>query len=151
MQELQQKLACASKAAAEKEIRDAEANLSQLKRELDEATANHANCEKKIGELNSSVKTLSQQLEGAAEYSLPALQAERQRVSTLLNEQAQRYSDITARCSQNRNALTQIQETVTKLTDLLKKRSLVALLSDTANGGLSGTSKVMLETYVQAS
>ena len=53
--------------------------------------------------------------------------------------------------SQNSNALSQIRKTLDSLGELLRKRGWMRNLSDTANGGLSGQGKVMLETYVQAS
>ena len=61
------------------------------------------------------------------------------------------WKNISARLEQNGAAVAEVQKIAARLGDLLKKRMMVENLSATANGGLSGTSKVMLETYVQAS
>ena len=79
------------------------------------------------------------------------MQARRDEAAAARTALDQRLNAVSSRQSQNRNSLSQIRETVGSLGELLRKRGWIKNLSDTANGGLSGTSKVMLETYVQAS
>ena len=151
VEELSQNLPFESKDAAEKNIREMQAALDQSKRELTEAIQNYNDCEKQIADLNGSVKSLSSQLEGAAEYDLATLQANRNQTAEDRDALAQQQNTVTARLAQNTNALEQIRETIGNLSELLQKRNWIKNLADTANGGLSGTSKIMLETYVQAS
>lgn len=150
-EELSQKLPFESKDAAEKNIREMQAALDQSKRELTEAIQNYNDCEKQIADLNGSVKSLSSQLEGAAEYDLATLQANRNQTAEDRDALAQQQNTVTARLAQNTNALEQIRKTIGNLSEVLQKRNWIKNLADTANGGLSGTSKIMLETYVQAS
>ena len=149
--ELSKKLSYASKADAEKHIAETQRQLDSSKRELEKATNAFTECEKQVNELNASKGTLASQLEGAPEYDLAALQAKRDEVASTRDALVQQLNIVTARQSQNRNALSQIRKTVDSLGELLRKRGWMRNLSATANGGLSGTSKVMLETYVQAS
>ena len=151
VEELSKKLLFASKADCEKQIAEMQQKLDSSKRELEKATNAFTECEKQVNDLNASKGTLASQLEGAPEYDLVALQARRDEVASTRDALVQRLNAVTARQSQNRNALSQIRKTVDSLGEQLRRRGWMRNLSATANGGLSGTSKVMLETYVQAS
>ncbi|MBO7413571.1 MAG: SMC family ATPase [Fibrobacter sp.] len=151
VEELSKKLVFASKADAEKQIAETQRQLDSSKRELEKATNAFTECEKQVNDLNASKGTLASQLEGAPEYDLVALQAKRDEAASTRDALVQRLNTVTARQSQNRNALSQIRKTVDSLGEQLRRRGWIRNLSATANGGLSGTSKVMLETYVQAS
>ena len=150
-EELSKELAFESKAAAEKQIRDMQATLDSIKRELENATAAFTECEKQVNELNASKATLASQLEGAPEFDLAALQASRDQAAEAHNALTHSQNEVSARLAQNKRSLEQIGKTVGALGEQLRKRAWIRNLSDTANGGLSGQGKVMLETYVQAS
>ena len=149
--ELAKKLSFASKADCEKQIGDTQGKLDGSKRELEKATNEFTQCERQVSELNASKAALASQLKDAPEYDLATLQAKRDEAAAARSALVQRLNAVTSRQSQNRNALSQIRKTVDSLGELLRKRGWIRNLSYTANGGLSGTSKVMLETYVQAS
>lgn len=151
IEELLKKLAFESKAAAEKQIRETQAVLDRSKRELEKATADYTECESRVNELNAGKNALAKQLEGAPEYDLAALQAGRNQAAEAHNALAHSQNEVSARLAGNKSALEQIGKTVGALGEQLRKRAWIRNLSDTANGGLSGSSKVMLETYVQAS
>ena len=149
--ELSKKLAFESKAAAEKQMGETQASLDRSKRELEKATNELADCEKRVSELKASVGTLASQLESAPEFDLDALQASRNEAAATHNALAHLQNGISARLAGNRSALEQIRKTVGALGEQLRKRSWIRNLSNTANGGLTGSNKIMLETYVQAS
>ena len=149
--ELLKKLAFESKAAAEKQINETQAALDLSKREFEKATAAFTECERRVNELNASNATLASQLEGAPEFDLAAMQANRDQAALAHNALAHSQNVVSARLAGNKSALEQIGKTVGALSEQLRRRAWIKNLSDTANGGLSGTSKVMLETYVQAS
>ena len=150
-EELSKKLAFESKAVAEKQIRETQAALDNSKRELEKATKEFNECEKRVNELNAGKATLASQLEGAPEYDLAALQAGRNQAAEAHNALAHLQNEVSARLAQNTRCLEEIGKTVGALGEQLRKRAWIKNLSDTANGGLSGQGKVMLETYVQAS
>ena len=150
-EELSKKLAFESKAAAEKQIRETQAALDRSKRELEKATADFSECESRVNELNAGKNALASQLENAPEFDLVALQAGRDQAAEAHNALAHSQNEVSARLAGNKSALEQIGKTVGALGEQLRKRAWIRNLSDTANGGLSGSSKVMLETYVQAS
>ena len=150
-EELSKKLSFESKSAAEKQIAEVQAALDSSKRELENATVAFTECEKQVNNLNTSKATLVSQLEGASEYDLAALQAGRNQAAEAHNALAHSQNEVSARLVQNKRYLEQIDKTVGALGEQLRKRAWIKNLSDTANGGLSGQGKVMLETYVQAS
>jgi exonuclease SbcC len=150
-EDLSKKLPFENKTEAEKQIREIQAKLDESKRELEKATAAFTECEKQVNELKASKSTLASQLEGAPEYDLVALQASREQAAAAHNALAHSQNEVSARLAQNRNVLEQIGKTVGALGEQLRRRGWIKNLSDTANGGLSGQGKVMLETYVQAS
>lgn len=145
------KLPFPNKADADRGIREKSAALSELQAARKKATDEFNKCKTEMADLEGQIKSLSSQLEGAKEYDLVALKAERDSVSGARNALNEKMNHVASRLSQNSNALAQIRKTVDSLGELLRKRGWMRNLSDTANGMLSGTSKVMLETYVQAS
>lgn len=151
IRELLDKLAFESKAAAEAQVREMQAALDSSKRELETATAKLTECETRVNELKARKDTLASQLEGAPEFDLVALQASRDQAAEAHNALAHSQNIISARLVGNKSALEQIGKTVGALGEQLRRRAWIRNLSDTANGGLSGQGKVMLETYVQAS
>ncbi len=151
IRELLDKLAFESKAAAEAQVREMQAALDSSKRELETATAKLTECETCVNELKARKDTLASQLEGAPEFDLVALQASRDQAAEAHNALAHSQNIISARLVGNKSALEQIGKTVGALGEQLRRRAWIRNLSDTANGGLSGQGKVMLETYVQAS
>ena len=151
IEELSKKLSFESRAAAEKQIAEVQAALDRSKRELENATTEFNKCEKQINELNAGKATLASQLEGAPEYDLAALQTGRGDAAEAHNALTHSQNEVSARLAQNKRYLEQISKTVGALGELLRRRIWIKNLSDTANGGLSGQGKVMLETYVQAS
>ena len=150
-EDLSKKLAFESKAAAEKQIREMQATLDSSKHELEKATTAFTECEKRVNELNAGKATLASQLEGAPEYDLAALQANRNQAAEAHNALAHSQNEVSARLAQNKRSLEHIGKTVGALGEQLRKRAWIRNLSNTANGSLSGQGKVMLETYVQAS
>ena len=151
IRELLDKLAFESKAAAEAQVREMQAALDSSKREFETATAKLTECETRVNELKARKDTLASQLEGAPEFDLVALQASRDQAAEAHNALAHSQNIISARLVGNKSALEQIGKTVGALGEQLRRRAWIRNLSDTANGGLSGQGKVMLETYVQAS
>ena len=119
-EELSKELAFESKAAAEKQIRDMQAKLDSIKRELENATAAFTECEKQVNELNASKATLASQLEGAPEFDLAALQASRDQAAEAHNALTHSQNEVSARLAQNKRSLEQIGKTVGALGEQLR-------------------------------
>lgn len=151
VEELLKKLEFESKAAAEKQIRELQASLDNSKRDLEKAIRDFTDCETKVNKLNASKVTLASQLEGAPEYDTAALQTNRSQLAATHDALMHSQTAISARFTQNENALKQISRVVDSLGEQFRRRNWIANLSAAANGGLTGQGKVMLETYVQAS
>ena len=63
-------------------------------------------------------------------------------------ELTEKQKSVHARISTNKAALEKIRQRSDEISAVEKKRTWVKALSDTANGTLSGTGKIMFETYI---
>ena len=144
------KLPFPNKADAEKEIREKKSALANLQAARQKATEELDQCKTEVTDLEGQIKSLTSSLEGAKEYDLVALQANRDTAATARAALNAKLNQVVARLSQNKAALEKVQQTVGSLAGLLQKRDWMRNLAKVANGDLTGASKVMLETYVQA-
>ncbi len=139
------------KAAASAKMDELQSALNASNEALKKATDAFNQCESDIKGLHEQVKALKAALEGASEYDLDAL---RKALGTLLDTQTQKtnaWNLASGRVKQNKETLEKIQATSADLGTASKKRQWLRNLADTANGGLTGREKLMLETYVQTS
>lgn len=138
-----------SKAAAAAEIKKLEISLETSNRALKAAVESFNACDGEIKSLNGQVEALCKALEGVPEYDLEGMNVS---LTVLKNEQTQKtnaWNLATGRVKRNKETLSKIQSTAAELGTAGKKRQWLKNLADTANGGLSGREKLMLETYVQ--
>lgn len=144
-------LAFESKDAASSEIQKLRTNLVTSNKALENAVnaynATSGDVEALKGQINAFVKSL----EGVPEYDLPKLEEASRQLKDLLTQKTEAWKNASGRVSQNKSTLDNIKTAATRLASVSKKRQWLKNLSDTANGGLSGREKLMLETYVQTS
>lgn len=151
IQDLLKGLAFESKAHASGEIQKLQASLNASNKALESAVAAYNKCDGEIKSLNGQIDGLKKSLEGAPEYDLPALEAASQALKDLQQSQINVWNLASGRMKQNTKTLENIQRVSAELGSASKKRQWLKNLADTANGGLSGREKLMLETYVQTS
>lgn len=149
--ELATKLPHKCKAEAERDIDAKQVTSNKLQDALKKANDEFGACKEQITSLEGQIKSLKEQLQGASQYGILAMKKNRDEIFERQQALTHTWKNISARLEQNGAAVAEVQKIAARLGDLLKKRMMVENLSATANGGLSGTSKVMLETYVQAS
>ncbi len=138
-----------SKDLALKEI----SNLEDVKLEMDKAyekaQSDLNKCSGRLNELNGKVESLMKQLENAGEIKLEEKLEERlnfSREKIVLDEE---IMFIKTRITINDSAVKNIKKQISNLIFSENKWSLVKSLSDTANAGISGKARIMLETFVQ--
>ena len=144
------KLPFPNKADVEKVVREKSSELVNLQNAYKTASEEFNKCKTELTGLSGRIESLTAQLEGVAEYNLETLKKERDQIASARDTLNENLNQVASRLSQNRGALAQVRQISETLGDLLKKRMMVENLSAVANGGLTGTSKIMLETYVQA-
>lgn len=138
-----------SKKTAEENISELGKIVAEMKEELQKAETDFNASDKKIGELNSKIKSLEPQIIDVSGLDKDAQSEKKLEFTAEKKRAGEQYGIIHARLSANENALHGIRSKSANL-DVLEKRFLwVKSLSDTANGTLSGKEKIMLETYIQ--
>lgn len=123
--------------------------IGTQKNALAEAERQFGESEKKVAGYRASVRELTEQTAAGCGFDI---EAEKEKQAALL-AQRQRLNDegkrLHSRLSANRSVFTEITEKSGALAELEKQTAWVKALSNTANGGLVGKEKIMLETYIQ--
>ena len=138
-------------AASEAAIKEQEARIRQLREqaEQDARLSREALGEQAAQDTRLSRETLEEQAAQDAGSVREALEQEAAALEQRRSAQQKEYTDIQARYRANCVALESIRRTSGELEKLETKYAWLKTLSDTANGGLSGKEKIMLETFVQ--
>ena len=137
--------ACASLLEQEAKIRKAHETAAHVLQDI----------EKQIAAAGASIKeqeTLILQLREQSSQAPTTRAALEQEASTLeqrIATQREKHTDLQSRYRANYTALENIRSASGDLEKLETKYGWLKTLSDTANGGLSGKEKIMLETFVQ--
>lgn len=148
--EMAEKLEFKQKALAEAEIQKVQGEVAMLQKALAAATENMNKCDTEIATLKGSVEGLVKQLEGAPEFDLPKMNESRASLEGKQQQLSGVRDMLVQRIGPNGVALKSIRQKQAELSCAREKYTWVKNLCDTANGGLSGHAKQMLETYIQA-
>lgn len=124
-------------------IAEREQQCADLERKMQSDMRAYDTAESSKKELEKTVHNMSVQIDLNQEQE--ALQTARMQQIQLQNT----CSQIHGRIQSNQNSLNTIQKEVKKLGPLKEKYQMMKNLSDTANGTLSGMSRVNLQEYVQ--
>ena len=147
--QLQGKLPFPDKAAATAHKRALEQKRSELKNALSDAESACNACKEALTGTQAAIAQLKVQLSEDCQLDTDALEAEKQLLSDERKQITQQQKDIHARLTANEKARKDIAAKAEQMAQLETKHAWVRVLSDTANGSLSGKGKIMLETYVQ--
>lgn len=138
-----------SKEEAEKELTLIEKKHKELKEHVDSINNNYNDIKSKIDVLSGSIKSLREQLKSADTIEL----AEKMNELEVLKQEKQKLDskkiEISSRLNANKSVLDNVKIKSNELIKTEERLISVKSLSDTANGRLTGKSKIMFETYVQ--
>lgn len=148
-QALEKKLAYPDKRAAQREINALRERLSAMKSALKAVEEQDAACKQERAGIYAAIAQLRAQLEGAVQEKVDELEAGKAALTAQSSRIQQEQRALHARLMTNETARQRISEQGTQLMALEERYTWMKALSDTANGTVSGKSKVMLETYIQ--
>ncbi len=138
--------------------KEAEEEINRLGLSVSNWEKSKGKAEKDLNALKIAAAGLESRIEtlkaGLGEDEGSSSEEEKEALAALNTEKGRlngRRETLIARLSANRSALKALNEKIPEEKELLRKRTLVKALHDTASGGLSGKEKIMLETYVQMS
>ena len=148
-EELNKKLEFENKAKAEEKIRALESEKISLEKAFDDARKAVDDCKNEITVLSGSIEQLGEQLKNAPEETSAELEEKQKIIGTAISDTEEEQSSVGTRININRGILDNISGRAKKIDELQSRRSWLGVLSDTANGNLTGKDRITLETYIQ--
>lgn len=106
-------------------------------------------CESALREQEGQKKVLLKQLSAGGQQDLETLKQERRGIDAEQKRKQSSKENIASRCQVNLDIRDRLQKEWMQLEETEKGYQMMKALSDTANGGLAGRDKIMLETYIQ--
>ena len=147
--QLSERLRFESKKQAQEAVKALEKRRSEIETALKKAKEEYESCDREITVLKSKIEEAKKLSENEKEIDT---EEEIKRQTGMKAEKAElteKQKSVHARISTNKAALEKIRQRSDEISTVEKKRTWVKALSDTANGTLSGTGKIMFETYIQ--
>ena len=149
IKQLSEKLPFGSERELTAEIAKLDASVKAMAQALSSAQKNVSDSEQRIAGFKAAIETAMKQLEDKQDTDTEAAakqQAELEAESKRLGDEIKAAA---ARLNNNRSILKNLNERSEEITQVEERLKWMRLLSDTANGNLSGKEKINLETYIQ--
>lgn len=135
--------------AARVELTRLEKEEKHLEKMAKASTEAFTKCESALREQEGQKKVLLKQLSASGQQDLGTLKQERREVDAEQKRKQSSKENIASRYQANWNIKDRLQKEWMQLEETEKEYQMMKALSDTANGGLAGRDKIMLETYIQ--
>lgn len=149
LEELSKGLDFETKKQAEEELKNLKNKVEQMNKDYDSAYRQYQECNQKVEEAKTTIRTLKEQLIHSESYDIENLENRRVDLETEKNELKKENNSINIRISTNENIQRLVTKIYKELKDTEEKWIWMKALSDTVSGNISGKSKIMLETYIQ--
>ena len=138
-----------SKRKAEETILELKKKAADVQSSFDKADEAMKEYVEHVNQLRGRIKGLQETLESSEKVDLEAELEKKRALEAERTEQNAAFNAANSRIEANKAAKAGIEKKQRELSEAEKKLSMVAALSDTASGKLSGKEKIMLETYIQ--
>lgn len=149
LEALQKELQFASKAEADEELQSLNAKKIKLKKSFDNATTAFNEADKALSELKGELSALEAVVKQVCQIDLDAEKQKRDDLNTKAEAYKKISEALASKLATNERCLKSIEKTAEESQRLEAHFKWVNTLAETANGGLSGKEKIMLETYIQ--
>ena len=149
--ELKKSLTYESKEKALEHIKKLELEKEAIDKAYKDADAKVRDCEKKVQDLTGQIAALSKNLAKGKSENLEELEERRSDLNKEYTDNNKLLSLVKNRIDNNKELKTKLLSLGTELETLEQELTYKKIISQTANGNLSGKAKIMLETYIQRS
>ena len=149
--ELKKSLTYESKEKALEHIKKLELEKEAIDKAYKDADAKARDCEKKVQDLTGQIAALSKNLAKGKSENLEKLEERRSDLNKEYTDNNKLLSLVKNRIDNNKELKTKLLSLGTELETLEHELTYKKIISQTANGNLSGKAKIMLETYIQRS
>lgn len=148
-EKLSKDLEFASKKEAAAEIKTLEKQLSDMKKAYDQADKHLKDATENYKSIDGQIVALKDQLKKSENIDIEKETAEQQKLQEKASDIQNRLQELHTVIEKNSDALSGLQERLTEISDLENRYKWLHALDATANGQITGHSKVKLEAYVQ--
>ncbi len=149
--ELKKSLTYESKEKALEHIKKLELEKEVIDKAYKDADAKARDFEKKVQDLTGQIAALSKNLAKGKSENLEELEERRSDLNKEYTDNNKLLSLVKNRIDNNKELKTKLLSLGTELEVLEHELTYKNIISQTANGNLSGKAKIMLETYIQRS
>lgn len=149
--ELKKGLAYSTKKEAQDHVKALELEKSGIDKAYKDADGRLRDSEKKIQDLEGRIAALSKNLSKGKSEDLGELEEKKGVLDKEYTENNKSLSLVKNRIEDNKELRNKLLSSARELNDLEHELSIKKIISQTANGNLSGKAKIMLETYIQRS
>nr|WP_292163999.1 SMC family ATPase [Butyrivibrio sp.] len=149
--ELKKSLTYESKEKALEHIKKLELEKEVIDKAYKDADAKARDFEKKVQDLTGQIAALSKNLAKGKSENLEELEERRSDLNKEYTDNNKLLSLVKNRIDNNKELKTKLLSLGTELETLEHELTYKKIISQTANGNLSGKAKIMLETYIQRS
>lgn len=139
----------ANKTDAQKEQQALNAKKEAHRKSLENATDTFNKCDKDLSALKGELSALEQVVAHVCKIDLEVERQKRDDLNQKMDANQKASETLSSRLHTNKRCLTNIEKTAAESQKLETHFKWLNTLAETANGGLSGQSKIMLETYIQ--
>ncbi|MCR5218538.1 SMC family ATPase [Treponema sp.] len=147
---LKEKLLFSSKAQAEENISSLEDVINNIDRDIDNAKKTYENSSKKHAEYSGQLKQAQEVLATYQDINQEEVLSQQAKLEEKKYNLSQIHDSLISVCKNNSRSLESIKKLFESIATIEKKRQMVSHLANIANGNISSSGKVRLETYVQA-
>jgi len=130
-------------------LEDITEKSNTLSSEIDKAYNRYTQCEKTLLQVNARISQLNKISKQANDINTDALVEKRSILLQNKNLFSEKLKHYNAKLTTNETVKGNIEQRYADIMLLDAKWSRIKVLSDTANGAISGKERIMLETYVQ--
>ncbi|SHI49824.1 exonuclease SbcC [Butyrivibrio fibrisolvens DSM 3071] len=149
--ELKEGLAFSTKKEAQDQVVALELEKKGIDKAYKDSDTSMRNAEKKIQDLEGRIAALSKNLSKGKSEDLSDLEEKKKEVNNKYIENNKALSAVKNRIEDNKELRNKLVSSGNELAKLEHELSIKKIISQTANGNLSGKAKIMLETYIQRS
>lgn len=123
--------------------------FTEMENSYKDADTNYRNCKMEIEKAENTIKMIDEQLKGAEISPTDELSEKRKDLVKEKKNLLDEINGISTRIDVNENIRDVIKNKYRVMKSAQEKWAMIKSLSDTANGGISGKDKILLETYIQ--
>ena len=123
--------------------------FTEMENSYKDADTNYQNCKMEIEKAKNTIKMIDEQLKGAEISPTDELSEKRKDLVKEKENLLGEINEISIRINVNENIRDVVKNKYRAMKSAQEKWAMIKSLSDTANGGISGKDKILLETYIQ--